>query len=773
MSDNLTFWQILSSENSIQIPVIQRDYAQGREKRNIERIREKFLKAIYESLTKPKPLHLDFIYGFVRNGNFIPLDGQQRLTTLFLLHWYLAWKEDALNEETRELLSKFTYKTRVSSEEFCFDLVNNFSEKFTGVEIPLSKKIRESSWFFVVWNRDPTIKSMLKMLDDIHEKFREKPNLFSLLINRENCPLSFSFLDLKKFKLGDDLYIRMNARGKALTEFEIYKSVLLQRIESLEDDNKLNEGYKDNFMKKMDGQWLDFFWGKIKEKCKREEQNKKDEQGSRKEKSEQTDEAFLFFLNVVFDNLYHKTSNKEEYENFDVKDIGRISNERIENILCENILELEKILDILSQKDNKWIYDLQKPVEKMEGRFIIDTVIEAASSGKLEYSDALKFFAFCTIITRITETKRPALREWMRVTRNIIEGTIYNRFTEFVRDLKQIDSWKTSYTDIINHIANSDDITISSTYQLKEEKLKAILITENNTWKDHIERAEEHPYFTGQVGFLLDFAGVDQTRPEVSAGDEKILSLFQNYCQKAEAIFNDQGVANEENLWRRALLCMGDYTLKTGSNTSFVINGNDRDISWKRLLRDSGEKRNCVKQLLFEMDHKDINRSLENMIERNKGKIDDWRKYFIIYPQIMESECGDNCFIRITYNDKNDILLLLTTRTSGTCAEYYSYALYCELREENPDRNDIEYIYSSGYYGYKGFCISKQCEKDDSSKIYITYGSRKVKEDGEWDGKWITGASTKIDGVVIHDSKEELKKYLKGEGYLIGHSSST
>ncbi len=43
------------------------------------------------------PLCTRFVYGSVEGigeTRFLPLDGQQRLTTLFLLHWYLAWADD-------------------------------------------------------------------------------------------------------------------------------------------------------------------------------------------------------------------------------------------------------------------------------------------------------------------------------------------------------------------------------------------------------------------------------------------------------------------------------------------------------------------------------------------------------------------------------------------------------------------------------------------------------------------------------------------------------
>ena len=98
MANNLqekhTFLGLIENQQ-IQIPIIQRDYAQGRIDPKVSEIREGFLSALVEALKtsdNSNPLILDFIYGSTINNNslFIPLDGQQRLTTLFLLHWYLC-----------------------------------------------------------------------------------------------------------------------------------------------------------------------------------------------------------------------------------------------------------------------------------------------------------------------------------------------------------------------------------------------------------------------------------------------------------------------------------------------------------------------------------------------------------------------------------------------------------------------------------------------------------------------------------------------------------
>ncbi|MEB2804429.1 DUF262 domain-containing protein [Campylobacter upsaliensis] len=117
-------FKALTQKYTIKIPRIQRDYAQGR--KNAQKIREKFVKDLFESLKNDKTLHLQFIYGSVKNGNdFIPLDGQQRLTTLYLLHWYILTR----NNITESYLANFTYETRSSSREFCKALSEN-TQKF-------------------------------------------------------------------------------------------------------------------------------------------------------------------------------------------------------------------------------------------------------------------------------------------------------------------------------------------------------------------------------------------------------------------------------------------------------------------------------------------------------------------------------------------------------------------------------------------------------------------------------------------------------------------
>lgn len=182
----------------IVIPMIQRDYAQGRIDPDVNRIRDRFLSALYRAVTA-EPVTLDFIYGDIdENGVMTPLDGQQRLTTLFLLYWYAAKKEN-IPEPACCFLRNFSYETRYSARYFCAELLG-FTPSFTG---SISKEIINQAWFPLDWKKDPTISSMLVMLDAINSRFGNVQDLWKAL---DGGAVTFYFLPIKDMGLTDELY---------------------------------------------------------------------------------------------------------------------------------------------------------------------------------------------------------------------------------------------------------------------------------------------------------------------------------------------------------------------------------------------------------------------------------------------------------------------------------------------------------------------------------------------------------------------------------------
>jgi uncharacterized protein with ParB-like and HNH nuclease domain len=143
----ISFWDFLK-ENTLEIPIIQRDYAQGRLGK--ENLRKNFLADLKKALGPNETMKLDFVYGSIENDNLNPLDGQQRLTTLWLLHWYIALRARKLNDENCKIFHNFTYETRISSREFCENICKaEYFNYFDGKDIV--GFITKRTWFYSAW----------------------------------------------------------------------------------------------------------------------------------------------------------------------------------------------------------------------------------------------------------------------------------------------------------------------------------------------------------------------------------------------------------------------------------------------------------------------------------------------------------------------------------------------------------------------------------------------------------------------------------------------
>lgn len=78
---------------------------------------------------------------------------------------------------------------------------------------------------------------MLVMLDAIDERFKDVPDIWEQL---ENKAITFYFLPIRDMGLTDELYIKMNSRGKPLTVFEHFKAELEREIRALDEKNGQN-----------------------------------------------------------------------------------------------------------------------------------------------------------------------------------------------------------------------------------------------------------------------------------------------------------------------------------------------------------------------------------------------------------------------------------------------------------------------------------------------------------------------------------------------------
>lgn len=572
LTSEVEFEGIKYKFNGIQIPMIQRDYAHGREGES--EIRKRFLNAIFNSLENDKELELDFVYGakkiIDKKELFIPLDGQQRLTTLYLLNWYIGNREldnDQL-QVLRKALEDFSYATRASSNKFC-EILANTSISFN---ITPSKEIKDSSWFFDSFSLDPTVQSMLVMLDAIHTAYGEdKRDLFSNLNQ-----IRFYILPLDGFDLTDELYIKMNARGKQLTQYENFKADLIKWVK--DPDN----AYKDDFHKlvkydgrpvkyyvyfelKLDNHWTILFW-KFSKK-------------SEKILKKLVDPYIMQFWNRYLLNSYIVNSilSQDAIENDPIfKELYGYQGD--DSNIKYNDFDLYKTL--LGGKNR--IKEIEKVFESLASYLVEVSEIIKPNWDKNDkwnlFSEAInqrqRIILFATTIfleTNPFDTVK--FRNWMRIVWNIIIDPNIRSVPAMVGAMRFISELAKYSNDIYTFLENPESVLFlgNTTFQtqLEEEHLKSIIISKSSEWEESIIEAESHPLFQGNIRFLL------------TDNSDTDYEYFQKIKNTSFAILKDNDLSDkaENYLWIRALLAKSTdiqlpITLSNGrfNNWRFLIN---------------------------------------------------------------------------------------------------------------------------------------------------------------------------------------------------------
>lgn len=836
-NDKVSFWKLLN-DKKIVIPIIQRDYAQGREGR--EFLRERFLGQLFDALKGTKPLVLDFVYGSAEGDTFYPLDGQQRLTTLWLLHWYLALRAGTLSED-KKVLEKFSYETRISSRTFCQKLCG-ITQSDQPQQHGIAAFVRNQTWFYSAYEQDPTVQSMLRMLNgtDISDSNKmditdgieeyciqaelteEKAQKLLKRLKGEDAPISFYLLSMedKNMPLTDDLYIKMNARGKVLTDFENFKVDLLKyKLSSGKCLIPENDMSNESFSLLLDTRWTDLFWRYHSTDC-------------------HIDEIYMSFLNRFFLNWY--IANKDEsadkvissdlYKVLSAAEIGKGSHYRYLSISIYEPALTGECIEALSKCLNRMcdLYNNNKQKLQAINPLFMPYWEEVAENGESDKANKIfsfipryvtddntntpvpitlkqqvVFHAICVYLTNCEKVETENLKDWMHFVWNMVENS-YLDSKQSVGAIRFFDKELNKLPKIENHIAPDPDIAckdiiaylaalnegqindVFGRRQLLEEIAKAKQIKQNPDWKNKIHEAEKAAFFKGAIAFLFN-----------NEKGETDWSNFGTKWDTAQELFDKDGVKADKTV--AAMQTLYSYCDDWGSQfwwNAKIFNG--KASTWKEqiLTKVDGENKYVyakpVHYLLLmgakpSKERKEDRRlrllSSNSLIEHLVRKNPKGQDMYIRYPHDSLYYCGKKFGVMLYYESRDKCLneLLKNNKIQLLAGQNEKISI------KNDDGNEVDAVFwgdlniNFDYYPENGEPLHLQWYQGGSSteyEIYLmnedwTYKMRATPLEDEGDRKryycfnlHIDESSGELSGKSLADQfckqvKEEFGEFIK------------
>lgn len=671
--------------NGIEIPLIQRDYAQGRDMPKVNYIRTRFVGALREALINKEPITLDFVYGEIDNNRtLIPLDGQQRLTTLFLLHWYIARRE-GVSEDKLDFLTKFSYATRYSAREFCKHLVSpDYQPDFNCSR--LSDEIKDQSWMPHDWENDPTISAMLRMIDYIHVMFNNSCN--NLWRRLEAGCISFYFLPIKQLGATDELYIKMNSRGKPLTEFENVKAeweasirAISPSIMSQQDAEQLQ-----GIEQKLDNDWTDLLWP-----------YRNGQTGSSAD--DVVDDKFIRYLRFLTDLIFYK-NDEQVKESSDILSIVEY--------LFKDSEKTPALSKFIGRGFDCWLdvdiehlfntYLTTTPTASDPQKCVVAAPVNVFAQACHTYGDmngrtrlfpigrSVMLYAFLYYLQHKKTISDTQFARRIRIITNLIKQSEYELREDNMPNLLR----QTEY--ILTHGDVEEGYLSFNANQLAEEHEKAAWLQTHADKADTLCRLENHPLLQGAIR-VIGLDHIDFT--------DRFYSLF----------------ACDHSLVNRALLSIGDYALLVNNRFQIGSGSADFDSSWRAIFSTSQQgiapKRDILLALLSQSWHF-TNDVLQSVIDRylDETREYDWRHYLVKYDAMRPERYGMYFWDEENPHEKRGYSILMMWTEKSIIGRNYNIflkALNDRLLCDFPD-----FGISLGEYAYSG----------DGSVLKLTFADK-------------------------------------------------
>lgn len=674
----------------IVIPLIQRDYAQGRIDSEVNRVRRRFLTSLYDAITN-EPITLDFVYGDIdKKGTMTPLDGQQRLTTLFLLHWYAAKKGNIPTDEYA-FLEGFSYETRYSARYFCSELIK-FNPAFNKT---LSEEIINQAWFPLGWKKDPTISSMLVMLDAIDERFKDVQDVWNKLSDNA---VTYYFLPIKDMGLTDELYIKMNSRGKPLTLFEHFKAELEREI------HILDEQLAERIIGKIDRTWTDLLW-----------RYRNSENGTFDDIV--TDDEFLRYFKFICDIICYKNGQSpQEYSSDEFDLLQRYFSASNPNAVT-NITTLEAFFDCWCNIDG-----FSNPAEFLAsfmsdyheaGKIMVDSrnIIDIFEDCLHSYSDKtgrtrqfplnriVLLYAITVYLQHQSNVLMDDFTRRIRIVNNLIQNSedeVSDRL-----DRNRIPAILSEVDSII--LTGIIDDTIENNFnvnQIQEEKEKIVFLAEHPESTDVLFALEDHPMLKGQISII----GLENL-----AYADRFASLFTCSWDKIDC----------------ALMATGNYGQQERNKWRHQFASKNLQIAWDELFHKSAnagfENTKSVLVQLLSTNDTFSNDILDNIAGAFITKCENndtylWRYYYVKYPVFRPGSYG-----KLSNNKSEEepyLFSIMQTKSQWSQNTYMPYLKAADDAHLSKDEMGQYLVYGEQYI-YCENAAYLLCKMDGDNEIEL------------------------------------------------------
>lgn len=726
-NNNSSYFKKLINDYIIYVPEFQRNYLQGDDSNeSIKYKRDRLLDDIFDCIeSQSRSINLGFIYGRVEKSYkgklFYPYDGQQRLTTLYFLYLLIYFKLKKY-DEIDSIKEKLSYQTRISTNRFIESFLswildskekdNIYNDFWNKDEKDLKGFIMSQDWFMMTeWNYDVSIINMLSIIVEISGRIKNLGNekdIVNFIDNDEDNPFQFDFIYVDDISKSDDLYIKINARGKALSPFENLKS-------------DIDEYWSNEDKTKLDAEWTEYVWNQL-------EVNDKN-----KEKS--FDNSFYNLLSNIFYLQYLVGLDKQDINDkylFEIENKykkGIVDKEWITPKLCPDSYQMiSSFLDAMidsfdSIKDNEQIESVNRKI------FGLGDNQNNIGQNKIDRADLFEIFVYYYSVSSLFKEndmefadKRNLLNEIETVTNRIIENQrpYLDSPTNLVKALKSvkvlIDNSIESH-GVYKFFLSIDNDTKESIRnglmkeQVEEEILKAKLIDKDSRYVDLFDKSYKELKNKGQLGFIFYLVKNNNSLNKIGIEDVS----YESFEKTLNQIISIQNFiigdfTNYELLLRAILAKAKDCFFWKRSNNllSFPLLNNDRDMSLHTFLNCYSS--NNTKDVEYKFNLLDGLREVLNSFDSNKDNIEEvlkriiedykikdledskkednkkedpkpWYKFFVIYDGVFEQ-----CHNGNIYHYSNKYVLLLDKKfRSGQWYEYYTFALSKALSEANKD----------------------------------------------------------------------------------------